>query len=118
MLWQATAGMRFRLLGGYALHPNEQGTVTLSPPQLSPTPVQQFLERAELGPEGDPGLSTLAKEFDAGVHEYLRKYDVGTVIVDLSVTNSGIAANAFRAALGPPLLVGGVAAWFDLGGGR
>ena len=117
MLWQAVAGMRFRLLGGYALQRNQQGRAALSPSGLSPSVVAEFLERAEEGSAGDLVSSPLREKDSANVEQFLRNYDVSTVIVSPGIDNAGIVTTMFSEALGPPLVVGGVAAWFNLSRG-
>jgi hypothetical protein len=55
MLWQALDGMRFRLLGGYALVPNRRGRATIYPVRIEPSVVQAMLINS-VSPVTVPGL--------------------------------------------------------------
>jgi hypothetical protein len=43
MLWQALDGMRFKLVGGYALVPNKDGKASIFPHELQPSIVESML---------------------------------------------------------------------------
>ena len=43
MLWQAEDGFGFRLLGGYAYHPDASGGPSLFPSVMNPPNLQRFL---------------------------------------------------------------------------
>ena len=109
MLWQVEDGFKFRLLGGYAYHPNSSGRPSLAPSVMSPSGLQQFLA-------GQDPLTVFAyfktygrplpvtPELVATTRATLSKYDVGLVIVDRSVPGSGPVMRLFNDALGPPKL--------------
>jgi hypothetical protein len=113
MLWQAVTGMRFRLVGGYALHRTPIGTVSLSPTLLSPPVVQQFLDRPAAY---FTAKTLLGRRLVHGIRPFLQNYNVSTVIVDPIGPNPATVIKVFTEALGPPQLIGGVAAWFNLAG--
>lgn len=58
MLWQALAGMRFKLFGSYALVPGSNGLASLMPSNLSPISVQAMLENS-VSPTPVPGVPNL-----------------------------------------------------------
>jgi hypothetical protein len=58
MLWQALDGMRFQLLGGYALVRGERGTATVFPRVLQPSLVEAMLINS-VTPVPDPHLPDL-----------------------------------------------------------
>ncbi len=55
MLWQALSGMRFNLLGGYALIPSATGSASLIPATNNPVDVQAMLEDS-VSPVPPPGV--------------------------------------------------------------
>ncbi len=119
MVWQAVAGMRFRILGGSAYRPSAGGDGTLFPDTLDPPAVEQFLVD-EVG--GLPFLPPTpvpvpdAAGMTADIRQVITRYGVSTVLVQTSAPHAAVVVAAFTRALGPPTVVsGGIAAWFDAG---
>jgi hypothetical protein len=112
MLWQTEDGFGFRLLGGYAYHPDARGHPTLILNVMHPSSLQQFL----VGQDGDsayllsrlygPPLSVSAGLI-ASTRTALSRYQVHLVIVDTSVGGGGPVLKLFDDALGPPRLSAG-----------
>ena len=124
-LWQAVAGDRFALIGGYALVKTPLGTSSTFPAPLQPGDVQRFLSFAgsypnRPVPRPDARLACLTRIF-------LRNYHVGTVLVvgPPSGPPSQEAYSLFLQAIGRPSMSDGtVTAWYGIqrdlhaGGGR
>lgn len=108
MVWQAEDDFRFRLVGGYALHPDPQGGTTIDPNPLTPPDLTVFLERLEafspflraFNPTLTPQVvnSVLVQSARTTLH----KYHVQVVIVDRSATAAGPAIDLFTGSLGRP----------------
>lgn len=118
MVWQAGTGMRFKLLGGYALIPNAAGSVTPYPSRLAPPSVEDFLVD-EAGvptfyPTGPlPDAAGLADD----LRQFLVRYDVGTVLVAEDAHGATAVEALVTRALGRgPERRGGMAAWYDVAG--
>lgn len=115
MLWQAFAGYRFDLVGGYALVPGPRGRVSSQPPQRRPFPVQLALGYEAAGVDGY--LRSKRPELGPSLVEAVRRYlaanGVDAVVVDPSLGEHPETVTAlFRAAIGrPPRSVGGVLLW-------
>jgi len=113
MLWQETDLFRWKLIGGYADIPNSAGTVTALPPALSPIEVQEFLgywtmDGGYLTPAPPPVDARLVAE----VRTYVRRHQVGTVILDPSWPRASAVLSLLERALGKPVFEGGVDLWF------
>jgi hypothetical protein len=107
MLWQAEDGFAFRLVGGYAYHPNATGD-TLYPTRSAPPGLQQFLA-AQCGTPASiygPPLR-VSRQLVASAHATLARYDVRVVIVDRSVAGSGPVVDLFDRTLGRPAATAG-----------
>ncbi len=128
MLWQAVAGMRFRLVGGYALERATHGHATVSPAVLRPASVEGMLvDSITIGdhprPVTDPSLPHLLatpRSLTARCVEQLREFIEGnridSVIVAAGRPDSGVIASWFTRALGPPTARGGGAEiWLHAG---
>ncbi|MGD0314134.1 MAG: hypothetical protein ABSC90_16910 [Acidimicrobiales bacterium] len=107
MLWQADDGYRFRLLGGYAWHPDATGVPVLAPSRMSPVSLQQFLAGQDIYSlflygklYGAP--LPLSPSLMVAARRTLSKYDVRLVIVDTSVSGSGPVVKLFDDVLGRP----------------
>ncbi len=114
MLWQAESGMRFRIIGDYAITPldNGSGNGTLAPPTLSPSLMETLFLVAY---QGGPAVTNLPPP-DAATLTQLRafvvRYRVGTVLVDPSGARPDIVTRYLTAALGrSPVIRGGVEVW-------
>ena len=118
MLWQAEEGYGFRLLGGYAYHPDASGGPSLFPSVMNPPNLQRFLAGQDLAtsfffPLYGPSLP-VSPELVATTRTALSKYDVRLVIVDRSAGGSGPVMELFNDALGPPKLSAGqFSLWMD-----
>jgi hypothetical protein len=135
MLWQAEAGFRFQLLGGYVLTPLQTdppsgaGPGGADTPQtLDPPIVQILFEEANAGsPVTVPPKPWATRQ----IEEFLRRYAVSTVVVDtdhdpappgsgglppgISTANGepGAVARVFRAMFGKPVRSGPLLIWYD-----
>jgi hypothetical protein len=108
MVWQAEDGFGFRLVGGYALHPDPRGGTTIDPNPLTPPDLTVFLERLEafspflraFNPHLTPQVVSPA--LVQATKTVLHKYHVKVVIVDRSATGAPPAVDLFTRSLGPP----------------
>jgi hypothetical protein len=101
MLWQAEDGFAFRLVGGYAEHPDSNGQPTGFPDPLSPSGLDLFLEGQEGYNHYLPPLP-INPVLVATTRTTLSKYNVRVVIVDRSARRSGPVVRLFTDALGQP----------------
>lgn len=113
MLWQAIAGLRFNLVGGYMYTTTPTGTATLISPELTPPTVQVTLSDSLWG-TGDDGLpsgtsiATVASAFRI----FLGRYQVSTVIVQLFGAFPQRVVEVVTMATGEqPQDIGGVLLW-------
>jgi hypothetical protein len=107
MLWQTQTGFGFRLLGGYAYHPDASGHPTSIPNVMNPSSLQQFLVGQDFvtayayshlfGPPLRVSAGLVASTRTA-----MSWYRVHLVIVDTSVGGGGPVLQLFDDALGPP----------------
>ncbi len=118
MLWQAAAGMRFDLLGSYALHPGSHGYATQFPDTLRPGDVQRFLYREQgTNPLGRQPLPADAHDrvLVADLARFLRGNHVAVVLVARQAPNSAAVTGLVTAALGAaPRRAGQVDAWYGV----
>jgi len=111
MLWQATSGMWFRLLGGYAVVPGARRVASYDafPDHLVSVPATLVADD-----EGTP-LSAVAAGVTpatpAQVRAFVRRYHVTTVLLDPIGAHPSLALSLLTAALGPPAHVGGMDLW-------
>ena len=119
MLWQAESGYDFRLLGGYAYHPDSTGGPTAFPSMLRPPGLAQFLtwNVASAGSPSGP-LFLVSPALVATTRTTLSDYDVRLVIVDRAISGSGPVMELFKDALGPPTLSSGQFSMWDDWHGR
>lgn len=113
MLWQAVSSMRFKLLGGYALRPQGDGTATSGPYPLTPPAVTSLLiaDYSALRRTHAPGIVQAA----ALTCTMLRRYRVATVVAQRSGANPNDAVQLLGEALGTsPKHVGGVLVWLNV----
>ncbi len=118
MLWQATTGMRFDLLGSYALGPGPHGDASQFPSVLRPGDVQRLFYGEEgVNPEIGPPFPVTPDDpsLVADVARFLRANRVGTVLVAPLAPNSRAVTALVTSALGrPPDRSGGIDAWYDV----
>ncbi len=108
MVWQAEDDFGFRLVGGYALHPDPLGGTTIDPNPLNPPDLTVFLERLEafspylraFNPHLTPQVVSSA--LVQATRTTLHKYHVHVVIVDRTATGAAPAVDLFTRSLGPP----------------
>jgi len=101
MTWQVDSGFRFRLVGGYAEHPDPTGKPTGMPDPLEPEGLDNFLD----GQEGyNPYLAPvpLTPGLVSTLRDVAGRNDIRLIIVDRSVKGSGLVLNAFSQAFGAP----------------
>ena len=116
-LWQAVAGMRFRIIGGYGLFAGPKGTSTNFPDVLLPEDVQRFLwTRATGGAPYPSGRTpTLSGHLICQFRGFLARYDVDTVISSTALADPAALDALFSNALGRPSTNGaGVSAWYGV----
>jgi hypothetical protein len=106
LLWQAADGFGFRLVGGYAEHPDPHDRPTGFPNPLRPAGLDLFLE----GQEGyDPYLPRIpiTPALVAITRATFSRYDVRVVIVDRAVKGSGTVERLLTEVLGTPRATSG-----------
>ena len=104
LLWQAAAGYRFRLLGGYALHPDQNGNATLNPNPLSPNGLQAFLSNKEIWLPLLPVTPNLV----ATARTTVSRYHVRMILVDRSYPGGKDVVDLFGRAFGASTETAGV----------
>jgi hypothetical protein len=114
MLWQANARMSFSLLGEYAIITKPNGQVSPTPPVLAPAAMQTLFAAALYGGQspatGQPPPSTPALETQLRV--FLKRYGVGTIVVQPIGDDPGLVLTDLTRALGvPPSKMAGVYVW-------
>jgi hypothetical protein len=119
MLWQAVAGLNFRLFGGYIYTSTPAGTGTLATPTLTPPSVQELFTDAVWG-VGDRGLPTGMSVSSVAVdlRAFLVRYDVSAVVVQEFGAYPDTVASVVTAATGKsPQHTGDVLLWRLASGG-
>jgi hypothetical protein len=111
LLWEAEADYRFRLLGGYAFHPDQKGRGVVVPNALEPNALQVYLttEESLLGPLYRAGhaIPPLTTDLVATTRTTISRYHVGLIIVDRVQPAAADVMVLFRHALGAPTLSAG-----------
>ena len=118
MLWQTQSGFDFRLLGGYAYHPDSTGRPTASPSVMRPPGLQRFLVWSVPFARTRSGPLSVSPELVSTTRTALSDYDVRLVIVDRAISGSGPVMKLFTDALGPPTLSSGQFSMWDDWHGR
>jgi hypothetical protein len=129
LLDQAVAGMRYNVIGGFGPwfpSPTGQGG-TPSPALLDPRSVQALFDVALSGTETRAQRALLSDgHLTSDLREFLRNHHVQTVIVlrqvsftstqkPVSVGHAAMVISHVSAAIGPPVVRGGVTVWFHVG---
>lgn len=106
LLDQAVSGMRFKVIGGYGWWPvPQQSYATPNAPPLQPVQVETFLDAEFYGSATPPpNLRGLLRQF-------MKQNHVDTVIVLPLGKNPATVELEMVAAIGRPVLSGGVAVW-------
>ena len=108
MLWQAEAGMRFRMVGGYAYRPDPQGRFTLASPPSTTMRLMQAVDDGGGGPTPTERASMLGE---------LRAWGVGGIVVGPSARRSAVVGMVTGlVGRGPDSDDGEVALWSSTGG--
>jgi hypothetical protein len=117
MLWQAVTGMRFRILGDYAITPapDGSGNGSLAPPLLEPALMQTLFGSALIGGPAVKALPPVTGATVSQLRRFLLRYGVASVIVDPVGADPQLVVRYLSAALGkPPDAQGGVLVWYDV----
>ena len=104
-LWQAEAGMRFRMEGGYLLVPDGRGHASFSGP-LGPTATTVTAIEA--------GVATVSSRASASVAADLGARRVSTVIVGPMAHRDEVLALFSMTLHAEPIQTGGVSVWYDV----
>ncbi len=80
MYWQATDGMRFRILGGYDVVQGPSNAGTIIPPLLAPPFIQEFFVAAQNGASADYPAPGVVVNAGKALCDYLSNNDVGAVV--------------------------------------
>ena len=100
MLWQAVADYPFRLVGGYAEHPDLTGALSFMPDQMNPAGLDLFLEGQEASVTDQPVAVTPA--LIATARLAAERNDVRMLLVDRSAKGAAAVVRVFSAAFGSP----------------
>lgn len=113
MLWQASDGLRYRLLGGYGPMVGADGSHSSIPPLLNPPALQEFLASEQMsGASPYPPPPATHGALLAQTRELLDRYDVHLIIVGLAIPNASKVINLMAQATGAaPRRVNGFAVW-------
>jgi hypothetical protein len=104
MAWQALAGIRFRMIGGYATVRGTRGSGEIFAPLLTPPGVEEFLAVSEAGrarhypAAPPPSLDDLCA--------FVRRHDVGAVLFSAFGPGSKAVELLFEKGFGPPVVRG------------
>ena len=113
-LWQAAAGMRFQIIGGYGFFGAAKRPF---PAVLQPAYVEAWLWAQASGGEPYPpvAIPTDARTLVEGFRQFLRNTKATAVVWVDSGTHAQRIFSLFTCALGPPSDVGGnVSAWYGV----
>jgi hypothetical protein len=101
MLWQAEDGFPFRLVGGYAEHPDINGKPTGLPNLLNPPGLQAFLEGQEGYNPYQPRVPVTA-ELEELARQAIATNHIKVVLVDSSAKGAGPVVDLLSRVLGRP----------------
>lgn len=130
MLWQADAGFRFSLLGGYALAPSPHGGGTYNPPSPVPASLRQFFRSGlSARPVTFSQLFVDPHAVETAACSFFRADHVSAVVIDPDLSmpiiwvqritvrtrpDAGLALQLMRTITGEaPRSSGGVDLWLD-----
>jgi hypothetical protein len=115
MLWQALAGMQFSLLGGYAVRPGPRGRQTHTSVVPAPAAVPDLLLQAWSSAQPAPASAVAAAA--AQLPEFVARYHVSTLVVDLAGADPAEVVALFSGLYGSPRPDGAFDVW-SVGSGR
>jgi hypothetical protein len=101
MIWQADAGFRFRLLGGYAYRPGVNNAPDAGPAAMTPPGLQQFLGGEERA-AGYGKPNPVSRKLVGLTRRTIAKYDIRLVVVEASVPGGEAVKDLFEQTLGSP----------------
>ena len=106
-VWQAEAGMRFRIIGGDALVRGQRGHGTTSAAVLSPEPAQRFLWAEGTGEGAYPPGTVPADDasLECATRTFMLRYRIDSVIQTTRTVHPVALLTLFRRVIGPPTLV-------------
>ena len=115
LLDQAGSSFGFILIGGYGWRP-VGASDAISPSELAPASVKDLFDYAFYGVATRPGQAhaLATSQLTAQIVTFLKKYDVGSVVVLPVGQTPSTMTNALSAAIGAPRRSGGVPAWFNV----
>jgi hypothetical protein len=117
LLWQAVAGFRFKILGGYGEFALPNGAATGYPAELSPLVIEDFLGNEMTGEPGffGYGMPQLTPTSVSQFRLFLRRYRVGTVLDSKLGLYPAPVYQLFAMTLGPPSASeGSIIAWYGV----
>ena len=111
---QAVAGMRYKVIGGYAFVPGKDGSSSWLPAGSIFQPLWQLFVASFHGGAALRTIPPLDPATTTWIRDVLGKEHVSTVIVEPVGADPHRVVRYLTAALGPPQSTGGVTAWFDV----
>ncbi len=111
---QAVAGMRYKVMGGYAFVPGGNGRSSWLPAGSMFQPLWQIFVASFQGGAAEHAIPPLDPSTTSWIRDVLGKERVSTVIVEPVGADPHRVVRYLTAALGPPQSIGGVTAWFDV----
>ncbi len=114
LLGQAVAGMRYKVIGGYAFVPGKDGSSSWLPAGSIFQPLWQLFVASFHGGAAVGTIPPLDPATTSWIRDVLGKEHVSTVIVEPVGADPHRVVRYLTAALGPPQSIGGVTAWFDV----
>lgn len=116
MLWQSITDMTFRMVGGEATTPGVRGTGTTAVRTLPPIELQNLFRAGMLGSASPVHAPPLDHLGIARVRRFLARWHIRTIVVDPIGDNPALVVHYLTVALRrPPLAIGGVLVWYDIG---
>jgi len=108
MFWQAEDGMRFSLLGGYALRPDPNPLLNKTPLPTAPEAIAAILSRPS-NFDISTGLLEAARQ---QLLDFVTRYDVTAIVVDTTEAKpAATVADLVSSIFGPPLRSGPLDVW-------
>ena len=115
LLDQALTGNVVQLVGGYGWRPTSGKYDSALPSPLSPSSVEALFNSAFLGVASTAQSKSMSRsDVTKDLRLFLRRYDIGTVLVLPVGHNPGAVVSHLSEAIGPPTRVAGAAVWFDV----